>query len=79
VSSAAYIRVGYACVRENDVDLGSPDRVTVHNGEWALCVVPPDIQHEHRWVRTGGVTYVQLITRLARSPAFRRKLERGQA
>lgn len=75
MSNPAYVVVGYACVQENSLDLGSPDHLTVHRGQWALCAVPYDEPHEHHWAPTGRLTYVELIRRLASSPRFRRRLQ----
>ncbi len=66
--------VAYQCetpshrVREG----GGPDKLTVHQGQWAFC--PFDAKADgHRWVPTGGLTLSML-----RHTAAMRVRERGR-
>lgn len=77
MTSAAQVVVWYVCAREKAFVLGGVDLLTTHRGQVALCAVPRDIRHQHRWVPTEGLAYRTLIAQLLYSPAYRRRLEAG--
>lgn len=47
--------VAYRCAApSHQVSDGGPDKLTVHEGEWAFC--PYDARRDgHEWVTTGGL------------------------